>query len=108
MENPTYDYGKGPINIKVVDPLNLGQDILNASLISTQHPSGNSADTASWTIYRYENKGDLNPIDSMKSETAISKDNEQIIPAWGISVQIYQEKYFFPADQIAINTRQQI
>ncbi len=23
MENPTYDYGRGPINIKVVDPLNL-------------------------------------------------------------------------------------
>jgi hypothetical protein len=27
---------------------------------------------------------------------AINGDNEQIIPAWGISVQIHQEKYYFP------------
>ena len=23
MENPTYDYGSGPINVKVIDPLNI-------------------------------------------------------------------------------------
>ena len=98
MENPTYDYGKGPINIKVVDPLNLEPGYFECKFNKYTAPSsGNGADTASWTIYRYENKGDNDPIDSMKSETAISKDNEQIIPAWGISVQIYQEKYFFPA-----------
>ena len=34
--------------------------------------------------------------DSVSSEMAINGDNEQIIPAWGISVQIHQEKYFFP------------
>ena len=98
MENPTYDYGKGPINIKVVDPLNLEPGYFECKFDKYTAPSsGNGADTAGWTIYRYENKGDNDPIDSMKSETAISKDNEQIIPAWGISVQIYQEKYFFPA-----------
>ena len=62
MENPTYDYGKGPINIKVVDPLNLEPGYFECKFNKYTAPSsGNGADTASWTIYRYANKGDANP-----------------------------------------------
>ena len=97
MANPTYDYGRGPINIKVVDPLNLASGYFECKFNDyTANASGNAADTASWTVYRYANKGDLTPIDSVSSENTIAGDNEQIIPAWGISVQIYQNKYYFP------------
>ena len=98
MDNPTYDYGRGPINIKVVDPLNLASGYFECKFRNyTANASGNAADTASWIVYRYENKGDLTPIDSATSENSIASDNEQIIPAWGISVQIYQNKYYFPS-----------
>jgi hypothetical protein len=94
MANPTYDYGAGPVNIKVVDPLNLANGYFECKFRDYTAPTiGNSADTASWVIYRYANKGDATPIDSVSSERTIASDNEQIIPQWGISVQIFQTKY---------------
>jgi hypothetical protein len=47
-------------------------------------------------IYRYDTKGGTIQ-DSVSSELTIAGDNEQIIPAWGISVQIHQENYYFPS-----------
>jgi hypothetical protein len=95
MANPTYDYGAGPVNIKVVDPLNLANGYFECKFRDYTAPNiGNGADTASWVIYRYANKGDATPIDSVSSERSIKSDNEQIIPQWGISVQIYQTKYY--------------
>ena len=94
MNNPTYDYGAGPVNIKVVDPLNLANGYFECKFRDYTAPNiGNGADTASWVIYRYANKGDANPIDSVSSERTIKSDNEQIIPQWGVSVQIFQTKY---------------
>ena len=97
LANPTYDYGRGPINIKVVDPLNLASGYFECKFRDyIANSTGNAADTANWVVYRYESKGDLTPIDSVSSENSIASDNEQIIPEWGISVQIYQNKYYFP------------
>jgi hypothetical protein len=94
MANPTYDYGAGPVNIKVVDPLNLANGYFECKFRDYTAPNiGNGADTASWVIYRYANKGDATPIDSVSSERTIASDNEQIIPQWGVSVQIFQTKY---------------
>jgi hypothetical protein len=94
--NPTYDYGKGPINIKVVDPLNLAPGYFECKFRDYVAPAtGNGADTASWIIYHYASKGGA-VLDSFTSEQTIAVDNEQIIPELGISVQIYQEKYYFP------------
>jgi hypothetical protein len=94
MANPTYDYGAGPVNIKVVDPLNLANGYFECKFRDYTAPNiGNSADTASWVIYRYANKGDATPIDSVISERTIASNNEQIIPQWGVSVQIFQTKY---------------
>ena len=96
MENPTYEKGSGPINIKVVDPLNLAPGYFECKFRDYVAPNtGNGADTASWVIYRYDQKGGT-VLDSVSSERAIDSDNEQIIPEWGVSVQIYQEKYYFP------------
>jgi hypothetical protein len=94
MANPTYDYGAGPINIKVVDPLNLANGYFECKFRNYTAPNiGNSADTASWVIYRYVSKEDMTILDSVSSERTIKSDNEQIIPQWGVSVQIYQNKY---------------
>ncbi len=94
MNNPTYDYGAGPVNIKVVDPLNLANGYFECKFRNYTAPNiGNGADTASWVIYRYANKGDATPIDSVSSERTIASNNEQIIPQWGVSVQIFQTKY---------------
>ena len=98
MLTPTYDYGKGPINVKVVDPLNLAGGYFECKFRDyTVQNSGNAADTASWIVYRYASEDDATPIDSVTSQRTIAFDNEQIIPEWGISVQIKQEKYFVPA-----------
>jgi hypothetical protein len=95
MENPTYDYGKGPINIKVVDPLALAPGYFECKFRDYVAPAtGNGADTASWVVYQYDQKGG-NIIDSVTSDQTIAVDNEQIIPQWGISVQIHQENYYF-------------
>ena len=94
LANPTYDYGSGPINIKVVDPLNLADGYFECKFRNYNAPNiGNSADTASWVIYRYVSKEDMTVLDSVSSERTIASDNEQIIPQWGISVQIFQNKY---------------
>ena len=94
MANPTYDYGAGPVNIKVVDPLNLANGYFTCKFRDYTAPNiGNSADTASWVIYRHVSKEDMTILDSVSSERTIKSDNEQIIPQWGISVQIHQNKY---------------
>ena len=97
MEDPEYDYGQGPVNIKVVDPLNLKGGYFECRFRNyTPTTPGNAADTASWVIYRYDTKGGTIQ-DSVSSEVTIAGDNEQIIPEWGISVQIHQENYYFPS-----------
>ena len=94
LANPTYDYGAGPVNIKVVDPLNLANGYFTCKFRDYTAPTvGNSADTASWVIYRHVSKDDLTILDSVSSERTIQSDNEQIIPQWGVSVQIFQTKY---------------
>jgi hypothetical protein len=92
VANPTYDYGKGPINIKVVDPLNLVDGYFECKFTDYSPSSTNGADTASWVINRYSSKGGT-LLESVSSSQTIADNNEQIIPQWGISVQIYQEKY---------------
>ena len=96
VDKPTYEYGKGPINVKVVDPLNLVGGYFECKFRNYTTTNSNGADMASWVIYRYDNEDDLNILDSVSSERTILYNNEQIIPEWGVSVQIYQESYYFP------------
>jgi hypothetical protein len=92
VENPEYDYGSGPIGIKVVDPLNLANGYFECKFRDYDLSNSNGADSASWTIIRYDKK-DGNILDSVQSERTIASNNEQIIPQWGISVQIEQVLY---------------
>jgi len=99
-KTPTYDYGKGPLNIKVVDPLNLAKGYFECKFRGYKSETLNEAknnkgiDTANWIIYRYDKKGGA-LLDSVTSEVSILNDNEQIIPQWGVSVQIFQNQYYF-------------
>lgn len=111
IDEPTYDYGAGPINVKVVDPLNLVGGYFECVFKDYANPAGDESvnyfgtDTASWVINRYDKKGGqlLGSVESQRKigeryVTGINiNPNEQIIPEWGVSVEIYQ-KYYYLAD----------
>lgn len=87
----TYDKNGGPIGVKVIDPLNVVGGYFTCKF--KHHPSGD-IDSSDWVVYRYsQQNGAL--LDSVTSETTILQDNEQLIPQWGISVQITQHPYYF-------------
>jgi hypothetical protein len=94
LATPTYEYGRGPLNIKVIDPLNVADGYFECVFRDYTAPNNfNGADDASWIIYRYDQEGG-NKVDSITSQRIIEFNNEQLIPQWGISVQIQQKKYF--------------
>lgn len=99
LATPTYEYGSGPINVKVVDPLNVVNGYFECVFHSYNTSASNGADTASWTINRYDAPNG-NLIESISSDVTIEADNEQIIPEWGVSVQINQQKYFKPTGAV--------
>lgn len=93
MEEPTYDYGKGPINVKVVDPLNLANGYFECLFDGYTASTTNGADSAKWTINRYTSSDKSTLLESKTSTVSIATENEQVIPQWGISVSILQTKY---------------
>jgi hypothetical protein len=95
IDDPTYDYSKGPINVKVVDPLNLESGYFECKFRDYNTTNSNGADNASWVIYRYDSEDNMNLLDSMSSERSVAYNNEQIIPEWGVSVQIHQTPYYY-------------
>ena len=87
IDTPTYLESAGPINVKVIDPLNL-----ESGYYTLEFRDYDLIDTASWTLKRYSSKGGT-VQDSVTSDRSIKFFNEQLIPDWGISVQIFQDKY---------------
>ncbi|PKR81135.1 T9SS C-terminal target domain-containing protein [Brumimicrobium salinarum] len=87
IDTPTYQKGFGPIDVKVVDPLNLVDGYF---LLSFDNYS--NIDTASWTLNRYDSKGGQ-LLGSVTSKRTINNNNEQLIPEWGISVNIFRDPY---------------
>ena len=101
-----YDYNGGPINVKVVDPLNVVGGYFECEFKNYGGPSGNGTaateykgiDTAGWVVYHYDSKGPgANLIDFVTSNMTIRQGNEQVVPKWGVSIEIMQEKYYFPS-----------
>ncbi len=100
--SPTYSSNRAPIDVKVIDPLNILPSHYELYFNEfTDTPKG--IDTARWIIKRYDRKdGEL--LEEITSEKAIGRLNsdgafspinhEQLIPEWGISVRIQQETYF--------------
>jgi len=78
----TYVGGAGPVNIKVIDPLNVrGGDYT----LVFQEDNNGGLDSARWYI--------VSGADTVFSDVTIAQENEQIIPDWGISVTLSQFEY---------------
>ena len=90
QDNPTYQPNAGPIRVKVVDPLNVADGYFTCKFTKD---AADPIDSSAWVIYRYTAPGgDL--LDSVNSDVTIAQDNEQLIPRWGVSVQIYNDPYY--------------
>jgi hypothetical protein len=88
LENPVYRNGAGPVNVKVYDPLRVPDDQFEMRF------SG-STDASTWTLVR------LSTNDTVNAERSISVRNEQLIPEWGLSVQVQKQRN--PGEQAAPN-----
>jgi hypothetical protein len=97
----TYKQGKGPIGVKVIDPLNVvdGFFVLKSkgsiALANAGTKVNNSSDGFRWTILRYASEGGV-LLDSIVSDSTFKIRNEQLIPQWGVSVNITNDSYFVP------------
>ena len=84
----TYKNGKGPVNVKIIDPLNVQQGDYKLWI--------NKGDTLDlkdsyWVLERTTSNGQLETVESSQS---IANGNEQLIPQWGLSVNIeYYDSY---------------
>lgn len=84
----TYLPGKGPINVKVVDPLNVKDGDFSLNFYNTIDPNGGY--TGNFNDAEWYMVDAAQPNDTIFSETTIRVANEQIIPEYGISVSIGQ------------------
>ena len=95
IDTPTYQKNRGPIDVKVIDPLNLVDGYFRLTFKDygiSQSINYTRIDTASWTLERYSKKGG-ELLGTIESSRTIGDKNEQLIPDWGISVSIFQDKY---------------
>jgi hypothetical protein len=98
--NPTYEKGRGPVNIKVIDPLNVVDADYELSLDSLKlvrlfNVTGEAeirGDTASKFSTTWSLK-DLKTGEVIKSDTSILANDEQLFLDRGISIQINQPYY---------------
>jgi hypothetical protein len=101
---PVYQRGKGPINIRVIDPLKVPKGNFELSLIETPIPSNSRVrdngviDTNTrWILVRIGENGLAS--DTIFADTSINYKNEQIliesagskkIGDWGLAITVYQ------------------
>lgn len=79
----TYQNNQGPINVKVIDPLNLKGGDYEITFLKDIN---DELDNANWILVR-------NGTDTIESDVSINIGNEQLIPEWGISVNIEQYQH---------------
>ena len=84
---------RDPIDIKVIDPLNIADGYFECKFIDYDTEDDNAADTAKWIISRFTEKGG-ELIESISSELTIQNNFEQLIPKWGVSVRIRQQSEY--------------
>ena len=97
---PTYTIGRGPVNIKVIDPLSVQNANYVMYFIDTTKTfkSGLLDRQGRWEIY--DVKDMAHPV---KSDDQIGNGNEQIIPQWGLSVTVNQS--FYPTDSPVVDAK---
>lgn len=103
VAEPEYLASKGPINVKVVDPLNVANGYFEL-LFNDSGTVSSELDSTEWTINRYDSNGTL--LESVNSDQTFEVENEQLIPQWGISVQITQRPYYMETGVSGNNTKE--
>ncbi len=89
VDNPQYTNGHGPINVKVIDPLNVPDGQFTLQIVDTATALSTIPSTARWVLK--EISPDVRSWSSDTSTTMINVfENEQIIPELGLSVTIAQ------------------
>lgn len=92
IQSPTYKAGKGPVSIKVVDPVKLVNANWRISFLSKGLKSDSTAlgmvDSSLWKIEKLDENGIPNAV--IYSERDISVPNEQILADYGLSVSVTQ------------------
>lgn len=85
----TYEAGKGPISVKVVDPINVFPDSYTLKFDSTESFVGSYMNgkvvTSNWYIFNSTH-------DTVFSEATTSRNYDQLILKWGLSVNITQQE----------------
>jgi len=81
-----YTPGLGPVDIKVIDPLNIPNDEFELWLNDSVN-GGSPLDDGHWFVVR------VSTGDTVRATQSIAVNNEQIIPEWGISVNFAQHYY---------------
>jgi len=98
MKNPTYKNGKGPVNIKVVNPLKVPKGEFEISFNNIfQFSNSNRRDTTRWTLKKLASDGSVEG-----SVTAINPNEsgfEQVILDWGLSV--LSQRTYDPGDTLS-------
>ena len=89
LDEVEYENGKGPVRIKVIDPLNVTSGSYELRIIPDE-VSISTMDSATWILTN------LTTGKQISSDQTIAVDNEQLIPEWGISVQMNQYSYYKP------------
>ena len=87
----TYKPGNGPINVKVIDPLNVKSADFKLRFYNAKDPNGGY--TGDFINARWYLIDEAHPTDTIFSENTIRVANEQILPEYGISVSIGQYQY---------------
>jgi hypothetical protein len=85
---PTYQAGYGPIEVKVIDPLNVagGTYILQFLDSTTNYPLANSIDDAYWRLIYPSSNG----FDTVMSDVTIAANYEQMFLDQGLSITLKQ------------------
>jgi len=86
-----YNYNRGPVNIKVVDPLKVISANYNLKFI----PKNGLIDSASWILTNIDNG------EAWSSQVSVAVQNEQLIPEIGLSLMIKQ--VLSPGDSAGVN-----
>ncbi len=81
----TYENGSGPVAVKVVDPLNVKGGNYRLHVLDDNGDLG----IGSWYLARAAT-GTSTYTDTINSDQTIDVGNEQLIPEWGISVNVQQ------------------
>ena len=84
MANPKYVGGKGPVNVKVYDPIKVPKSEFQLRIVDPEVNNYSLASDARWYIV------DMNSGDTTHSDTTLSTIYEQVFPDLGLSIDVHQ------------------